>query len=88
MFGALEGDGIRVLGLVLVLVAAWGATRSAPGQGALRTLLPLVPFGVLMGAGAALVRGGGLVPAIVVGAVGVPLVGAVGRVRRARRTSA
>ncbi|MEY3019841.1 MAG: hypothetical protein RLZZ272_825 [Actinomycetota bacterium] len=85
MFGPIEGQGAAVLGLLLVVLGAWGATRSQPGgAGALRSLAPLVPFGVLIGAGAAMVRGGGLVAGIVGGAVLVPLVGALGRVRRRR----
>lgn len=85
MFGPIEGDGTVVLGLLLVVLGAWGATRSQPeGAGALRSIVPLVPFGVLIGAGAGMVRGGGIVIGLVAGAVAVPLVGAIGRVRRRR----
>jgi hypothetical protein len=84
VFRAIEGDGVIVLGLLLVVLGAWGATRSRPAEGVLRSLAPLVPFGVLIGAGAAMARGEGLVPTIVAGALLVPLVGALGRVRRRR----
>ena len=81
-----------VVGVLLVLVGAAGATMTqrhldAAGR-SLLALVALVPYGVLIGAGAALVRGWDLTAALVVGAVLVPLVGAVGRlfeVRRARR---
>ncbi len=81
-----------VLGVALVLIGATGATMTqrhldATGRSRL-ALLALVPYGVLIGAGAALVRGWDLAAALVVGAVLVPVVGAAGRVievRRARR---
>lgn len=82
-----------VVGVVLVAIGAIGATvtqRRLDEAGRTRwALLALVPFGVLIGAGAALVRGWDLTAAVVVGAVLVPLVGALGRwfeVRRARRS--
>lgn len=83
-----------VLGLGLVALAAVGATSTqrsleADGRASIAPLY-LVPFGVLLGAGAALVRGFDLVAAMIVGAVLVPLVGIVGRmieVRRHRRRS-
>lgn len=85
MVGPFEADGVAVLGLLLVVLGAWGATRSQPDRaGALRSLATSVPFGVLIGAGAAMVRGSGLVAGILGGAVLVPLVGALGRVRRRR----
>lgn len=82
-----------VLGVLLVLLGAAGATVTqrhldAAGQPR-RAVAALVPFGVLVGAGASLVRGWDLMASVVVGAVLLPLVGAVGRmveVRRARRT--
>jgi uncharacterized membrane protein YhaH (DUF805 family) len=81
-----------VLGVLLVAIGAVGATvtqRRLDETGRSRwALLALVPFGVLIGAGAALVRGWDLTAALVVGAVLVPVVGAAGRwfeVRRARR---
>jgi uncharacterized membrane protein YhaH (DUF805 family) len=81
-----------VLGLLFLTIGAVGATvtqRRLDETGRSRwALLALVPFGVLIGAGAALVRGWELTAALVVGAVLVPVVGAAGRwveVRRARR---
>lgn len=81
-----------VVGVVLVALGAGGATvtqRRLEAEGR-ATIAPLwlVPFGVLIGAGAAIARGWDLVAAMVVGAVAVPVVGAVGRyleVRRHRR---
>ncbi|MFU8839486.1 MAG: hypothetical protein ACNA8R_02035 [Nitriliruptoraceae bacterium] len=82
------------VGLALVLLGAAGATvtqRHLDRTGRSRqALLALVPFGVLVGAGAALVRGWDLAASLVVGAVLLPVVGVLGRlleVRRARRTS-
>jgi hypothetical protein len=84
-----------VVGLALVLLGAVGATvtaRRAEDRGRATTMpLQLVPFGVLVGAGAALVRGWDLGVSMLAGAVLVPLVGAAGRwleVRRARGGSA
>jgi hypothetical protein len=81
-----------VVGLLLVAVGAVGATLTQRWFESLgrATIAPLtiVPFGVLLGAGAALVRGYDLAAAMAVGGVVVPLVGAVGRmveVRRRRR---
>lgn len=81
-----------LVGGALLLLGAVGATvtqRRLEADGRARTApLWLVPFGVLVGAGAAMVRGWDLWAAIVVGAVVVPLVGVIGRlweVRRARR---
>ena len=80
------------LGLALVALGAVGATVTARRveQGGRWRLLPLqlLPFGVLVGAGAAMVRGWDLVVAMLAGAVVIPLVGVGGRwleVRRARR---
>lgn len=77
------------IGLVLVALGAVGAsfvargfdTAAAPWQVPLR----LVPFGVLIGGGAALVRGWDLGVGVLVGAVLVPLVGTVGRLIEVRR---
>ena len=94
MEGLAAGGAIPlVVGVVLVLVGATGATVTqrhldATGRSRL-ALVALVPYGVLIGAGAAFVRGWDLTAALVVGALLVPLVGAAGRlleVRRARRT--
>lgn len=81
-----------VLGVLFVAAGAIGATvtqRRLDEKGhSRRALLALVPFGVLIGAGAALARGWDPTAALVVGAVLLPVVGAVGRwfeVRRARR---
>ena len=81
-------------GLGLMVVGAVGATmtqRHLDDTGRSRwALLALVPYGVLVGAGASLVRGWDLVSSLLVGAVLLPLVGALGRlveVRRARRAS-
>ncbi|MFP4149236.1 MAG: hypothetical protein ACLFV0_07085 [Nitriliruptoraceae bacterium] len=83
-----------VVGVGLVLLGATAATvtqRHLDRTGRSRqALLALVPFGVLVGAGAALVRGWDPLASLVVGAIALPLVGAVGRlleVRRARRTA-
>lgn len=83
-----------LVGVALVLLGATGATltqRHLDHTGrSRRALLALVPFGVLVGAGAALVRGWDLTASLVVGAVLLPVVGALGRlleVRRARRAS-
>lgn len=83
-----------LIGATLLLVGAVGATvtqRRLEHEGR-ATVAPLflAPFGVLIGAGAALIRGWDLLASLLVGAVLVPLVGAIGRyveVRRRRRTS-
>ncbi len=77
------------VGVVLVLLGATGATLiqrrlDAEGRSAL-ALLALVPFGVLIGAGAALARGWDLPVSLLVGASLVPVVGAVGRLLEVRR---
>ncbi|MCC5947909.1 MAG: hypothetical protein JJT89_05585 [Nitriliruptoraceae bacterium] len=83
-----------LLGIVLVVLGATAATvtqrRLEQGGRANLAPLALVPFGILIGAGAAIARGWDLVAAIVVGAVLVPIVGVVGRlveVRRHRRAA-
>ena len=80
------------IGAMLLLLGAVGATVSQRGleRRGRATLAPLglVPFGILMGAGAAMMRGWDLWVSMAVGAVVVPVVGAVGRlieVRRLRR---
>jgi hypothetical protein len=77
-----------LLGVVLLLLGAAGATalqqrhRGRPGP---LSVLALAPFGVLVGAGAALVRGWDLALAAVLGAIVVPFVGLLGDVLAARR---
>jgi hypothetical protein len=83
-----------VLGLGLVVLGAVGATvatRRVEASGRW-TLLPLqlLPFGVLVGAGAAIVRGWDLAVAMLAGAVVIPIVGVGGRwleLRRRRRSA-
>ena len=90
----MDGAAALLLGVVLAVFGAVGATltqRRLDEEGR-STLAPLflAPFGVLIGAGAAVARGWDMVVAIVVGAVFVPIVGVVGRlveVRRGRRRS-
>lgn len=71
------------------MLGAAGATvfaRHAERTGHVATLpLRLVPFGILVGAGAALVRGWDLGVSMLAGAVLVPLVGVVGRCIEIRR---
>lgn len=81
-----------VVGIVLVVIGAVGATmtqRRLDAEGrSTQAPLWLVPFGVLIGAGASMARGWDLVASMVVGAILVPVVGALGRyleVRRHRR---
>ena len=79
--------GPTLLGLVLVALGATGASllgRDAGRPTPLR-LLRLAPFGVLVGAGAALVRGWDLGATAVLGALLVPLVALGGDVLAARR---
>jgi hypothetical protein len=78
-----------VVGLVLVLLGATGATAVArgfdtSGQPA-RVPLRLVPFGILIGGGAALVRGWDLGVGVLVGAVAIPVVATVVRLVEVRR---
>lgn len=77
------------LGGALLLLGAVGATVTARsledrGRG---TAVPLrlVPFGILIGAGAASIRGWDLAAAILVGAVLVPVVSVVTRLLEVRR---
>lgn len=80
------------IGAALLLLGAVGATVAQRGleERGRASLAPigLVPFGILMGAGAAMIRGWDLWIAMGVGAIVVPVVGVVGRmieVRRRRR---
>ncbi|MEX1178639.1 MAG: hypothetical protein WEB09_09275 [Nitriliruptor sp.] len=77
------------IGLVLVVLGAVGATVAArrfDGDGpAWRVPLELIPFGILIGGGASLVRGWDLGAGVLVGAVSVPLVGVVARLVEVRR---
>lgn len=78
-----------VVGLGLVALGAVGATatqRRFEREGRTAVALPLlIPFGVLIGAGAAIVRGWDLPASMVVGAVLVPVVGAAARLLEVRR---
>ena len=83
-----EGTLTLVAGAVLLLLGASGASavhrrqRGRPGPVA---LLTLAPFGILIGAGAALVRGWDLGLAAVTGAIAVVVVALAGDVLAARR---
>jgi len=83
------GDTMTVAaGIGLLLLGATGATlvqRGARGRPAPPSVARLVPFGVLIGAGAALVRGWDLAATILAAAVLVPAVGFLGALRAARR---
>jgi hypothetical protein len=80
---------LAVVGVLLVALGAVGATvvaRHAEHTGRATTMpLRLVPFGILVGAGASLVRGWDLGVSMLAGAVLVPLVGAVSRWLEVRR---
>ena len=88
-------DALALLtGVALVAVGAVAATitqRRLESEGRATTApLWLLPFGVLIGAGAAIARGWNLPASMAVGAVLIPVVGAVGRyleVRRRRRAA-
>lgn len=77
------------IGLVLVVLGAFGASataRTLQERGRARVVpLAVAPMGVLVGAGAALVRGWDLVGSMVAGATLLPLVAAVVQVVEARR---
>lgn len=85
----MEGVAAVLLGVVLVAIGAVGASltqRRLDEQGrSSRAPLYLAPFGVLIGAGAAVARGWDPLAAILAGAVLVPLVGVVGRLIEVRR---
>jgi len=90
MLDGLTGGGAvaTVVGVALLLLGAAGATtthRRQHGRPALPSVLVLAPFGVLIGAGAALVRGWDLGLSAVVGALAVMLVALLGDVLAARR---
>jgi hypothetical protein len=78
-----------VVGVLLVVAGAVGASvtqRRFEREGrAAQAPLWLVPFGILIGAGAALARGWDLLASMAVGAVLIPLVGAAGRLLEVRR---
>ena len=83
-------DGLMpvVVGAALLLLGATGAgmvQRRQQGRPGPVSVLSLAPFGVLIGAGAALVRGWDLLAAVAAAAVLVPLVGVGGDVLAARR---
>ncbi len=84
------GTPVAVLvGFALLALGAAGATAVARTfdvtDHPTRVPLQLVPFGVLMGGGAALVRDGDLLVGVVFGALLVPLVGTVARLWEVRR---
>ena len=77
------------VGVLLIALGAYGATvtqrwMERSGRATLAPLT-LVPFGVLIGAGAAFARGWDLPLSILVGAILVPIVGIVGRIIEVRR---
>lgn len=80
---------VVVAGVFLLALGAIGATltqrRLEADRRATWVPVALVPYGVLLGAGAALIRGWDLPTAMIVGAVLVPLVGVLGRLVELRR---
>jgi hypothetical protein len=78
------------VGVVLVVLGAVAATvtsRELDERGHGRAVAPaLMPFGVLIGAGAALVRGWEPIPSAVAGLVLLPAVALASRVWLARRS--
>lgn len=77
-----------VVGVALLLLGATGAGvvhRRQHGRPGAASLLALAPFGVLIGAGAALVRGWDLGLSAVAGAMAVIVVALAGDVLEARR---
>ena len=84
----MDGPLLQLLGIALLLLGATGAGavhRRQHGRPAPVSLLALAPFGVLIGAGAALVRGWDLGLSAVAGAFAVLLVALVGDLLAARR---
>jgi hypothetical protein len=82
--GAVE----QVVGVALLVLGASGASmlhRRQHGRPAVTSLLAIAPFGVLIGAGAALVRGWDLGLSAVAGALVVLVVTLGGDVRSARQ---
>jgi hypothetical protein len=84
-------SGTIISGVVLVLLGAVAATvttdRLAGTPRARWTPVAVLPFGVLIGAGAALVRGWDLPGSMLAGAVVVPLLTVVARLREVRRAN-
>ena len=79
-----------LLGVALLLLGAFGASmlhRRQHGRPGLSSVLSLAPFGLLIGAGAALVRGWDLGLSAVAGALAVLVVALGGDVWAARRRS-
>ena len=78
-----------LVGVALVVLGAVGATvtqrRFERNGWSPAAPVWLVPFGVLIGAGSAMVRGWDLWVAIAAGAVVIPLVGVAGRLLEVRR---
>jgi hypothetical protein len=90
MLDGLAGGGplATTVGVLLLLLGAAGASalhRRQHGRPGPTSVLALAPFGVLIGAGAALVRGWDLGLSAVVGAAVVMLVALLGDVLAARR---
>ena len=78
----------QAIGVVLLLLGAFGATvvhRRQHGRPGASGVLALAPFGILIGAGAALVRGWDLGLSAVAGALVVLVVALGGDVWAARR---
>jgi hypothetical protein len=81
-------DGVTVvLGLALVALGATGATLAArtPARPTPGRSLRLVPFGILVGAGAALVRGWDVGATAALGALLVPAIALLGDLVAGRR---
>jgi len=78
----------QAIGVILLLLGAFGATavhRRQHGRPGASGVLALAPFGILIGAGAALVRGWDLGLSAVAGALVVLVVALGGDVWAARR---
>jgi hypothetical protein len=78
----------QLVGVALLLLGATGAGmvhRRQQGRPGPASVLVLAPFGILIGAGAALVRGWDLGLSAVAGALAVMLVALLGDVLAARR---
>ncbi|MEX2324789.1 MAG: hypothetical protein WD576_03495 [Nitriliruptoraceae bacterium] len=80
------------VGVMLLLLGAVGATVTQRRLEASRrgrwVPLALIPHGILVGGGAALLRGWNVTTAMAFGAVVVPLVAVIGRLWEVRRTRA
>lgn len=84
----MEGVGVQLLGGALLLFGATGAAmlqRRQHGRPGPASVLAFSPFGVLIGAGAALIRGWDLGLSALFGAFVVMVVALVGDVLAARR---